>query len=256
MTTGADVSRIAARGGRRGQAGGNDRPWMLRVVRIALMPSSPTLQQHESKDDGQHRQRDLRRPGEVRACHPRRVDGNGQRADAKEFRGADIVQRLHERQAEPQRDGGPGQRQRNPDERLTAGQPERSPGLEEACRLHREQRSGRQVHIGIQHEAQHPDAPGHRTNVRQPELSGSLVAEHPPQGFLHGTHRVQDVQVGVGDDVASAPPVGGEGSHRGAGGRENRTRSRATPGPPRRSPSRPATPTSRTAVSTKAGSST
>ena len=150
---------------------------MLRVVGIALMPSRPPLQQHDAEDDSQHRQRDLRRPCEVRACHPRGIDGDGERPHAQELRSPDIVQRLHERQAEPQRDGGSGQWQRNANERLAVGESERAPGLEEARGLHREQRPRREIHIGVKHEPQYRDAPRHRTNIRKPERPRALVAE-------------------------------------------------------------------------------
>ncbi len=173
----------------------------LRRGPVALPAAGPALDRHQGDHQDQHGQRDLRRTGQVRARHPGGVDRDGQRPDPEELGCADVVQRLHQRQADADRDGRPGQRQRHPPEHLAAPGPERARHLDQIGRLGQEHRPGGDVDIGVQHEAQQHDATGHRPDVGQPELARTGIAQQCPDRALDDAERMQDVEIGIGDDV-------------------------------------------------------
>ena len=152
MGTAVTKARGYASGPR--QARRHDRTRMLRVVGVALVPSRPALEEHEREDERQHGERDLRRTRQIGACDPGRIDRDRQRADAHELGGADIVQGLHQRQAEADGNRRPRERQGNADERLRAREAERAAGFDQAGRLHREERPRRQIDVRVEHEAQ------------------------------------------------------------------------------------------------------
>ena len=140
-------------------------------VRCAVVPKrwprraarSTTTRTHH---DRQHDQRELRRAGEVRLVDPGRIDRQRQRPHAEEFRGADVVERLHQRQARADRDGGARQRQGDPEEDPALPGAERARGIDQARRLHQEQRPRREIDVGVEHEAEEQDRTRESTAAR------------------------------------------------------------------------------------------
>ena len=98
-------------------------------------------------------------------------------------------------------DRRPGQRQRHARNTAAAPRPERARHVDQIRGLHQEHRARREVDVGIQHEAEQQrcsrsssgcPAAGNRAGCR----CRAARAER-----LHRTHRMQDVEIGVGDDV-------------------------------------------------------
>ena len=70
-----------------------------RLTSSAASPC-PSFRRHQSDDDRKQRQGDLRCPRQIGPGHPGGVDRDGQRPDAEKLGGADIVQRLHQRETD------------------------------------------------------------------------------------------------------------------------------------------------------------
>ena len=129
-----------------------------RLGRIELPPARPALEEDEREDDGEHDERDLRRALDAHAHCPGRVDRDGQRADAEELRSADVVQRLHQREADADGDRRARQRDGDAEEDAQAVRAERARDLERRRRLHQEDRADRQIDVGVEHHAEQEDA--------------------------------------------------------------------------------------------------
>ncbi|MNZ84753.1 hypothetical protein D3C78_1035200 [compost metagenome] len=71
-------------------------PAFLCRNRVTLLAPRPALERHKGDNDEQHGERDLCRTRKVGFRDPCGVDGNGEGADAEEFRCADIIQRFHQ----------------------------------------------------------------------------------------------------------------------------------------------------------------
>ncbi len=168
-----------------------ERSWLLGVVGVSPLSPRAPLERRQRDDHGQHRQRDLCGAGQIRSCHPRRVDRHRERAHAEKLRRADVVERFHQRKAQPDGHGRTGERQRDAQKRLRATRTERARRIEQVGRLHQEHRARRQVDVRIEHEPQQQDAPGHRPHVGQTELARRLVTEQRADGVLDDTHRMQ-----------------------------------------------------------------
>src|SRR3546814_12854891 len=84
----------------------------------------------------------------------------------------------------------------------------------DVCSSDLEHRAGRNIDIGVENEAEQQNAAGHRAYVGQADLSGAVIAEQPADRTLYDTDRVQDVQIGIGDDSGrqiGRPSGGGRG---------------------------------------------
>ncbi len=176
-------------------------PRLLRVVRVAPVPPRAALEDNEAHDDGEHRQGDLGGARQVGARDPGRVDRDGERAHAEELGGADVVERLHHREACPDGNRRTRKRERHAPEQGATAHAERARHVHQVRRLHQEHRARRQVDIRVEHEAEQDDAARHRADVGQPELTRAVVAEQRAQRRLERPDWMQDVEIRVGDDV-------------------------------------------------------
>ncbi len=159
------------------------------------------FQQDQGGHDGKHGQSDLRRRGQVGTGDPGRIDRHGQRLHAQEFGCADIVQGFQQGQAQSDRDGGACQGQGDAPERRDAARAQRAGRLQHIGGLRHEHGARRQVDIGIQRAAQHENGARQRAQFGQPELPRAVIAQQRAEGALHWPDRMQQIQVGEGDDV-------------------------------------------------------
>ena len=97
---------------------------------VAPVAASAPLERDERDDDREHEAGDLRRAGEAAAVEPGGVDRDGERPDAEIFARADVVQRLQQRQREPDRERRPRQRQGDGAKHLEAPGAERARDLD------------------------------------------------------------------------------------------------------------------------------
>ena len=172
-----------------------------RLAGIELPPPRPALEEDQREDDGEHDERDLRRALDAHAHRPGRVDRDGQRADAEEFRGADVVQRLHQREAHADGDRRARERHRDAEEDAEPVRAERARHFQRRRRLHQEERADRQIDVGVEHDAEQKDAAVQRADLREPEIARARDAEELAERRLHRPERMQHVEIGVGDDV-------------------------------------------------------
>ena len=167
----------------------------------ALAAPGETLDEDEEDDDGEHDEGELGRAGEVRLVDPGRIDRKRQRPDAEELRGADVVQRLHQGEAGADGDRRAGERQGDAEEDLAAPGAEGARRLDEADRLHQEEGAGREVDVRVEDEAEKQDGAAEGADLRQAEILRARNAEDGADRRLHRPDRVEDVEIGVGDDV-------------------------------------------------------
>ncbi len=168
---------------------------------IAAPAPGPALDRDQAEAGGEHHQRQAGGAGQVGAVDPGVVDRDREGAHPQEFRRPDVVEGFEQRQAGAERDGRAGERQGDPQEHGGRPGPEAAPGLDQRRRLHQEQRPGRQVDVGIEHEAEEQDAAGQGAQVRQDQVARAGIAEERPDRALHRTDRVQEVEIGIGRDV-------------------------------------------------------
>ena len=168
---------------------------------IALMTACMALQRHQGQHDHQHGQRDLCRAGQIRAGHPGGIDRHGQGLHAEELRGPDVVEGFQQHQHHADGNGRTGQRQGNPEKHRHRAGAQAAPGFKQAGGLGHEQGAGGQVDIRIQHQRQQHDAAGQMADVRQTEITRTFVPQQPAQRALHRAQRVQQIQIGVGNDI-------------------------------------------------------
>jgi hypothetical protein len=168
---------------------------------IALPAAAIAFERDQRGDQRQQRQRDLRGARQAAAVEPGGEDRQRQRLDAEIFAGADIVERLQQRQRHADRQRRPRQWQRD----VAHQAPRRCAGgacrVDEDGALRLEHRAGRQIHIGIEHEAYDQHGAAERTDRRKPVFIGGAPAEQAAQRRLHGAGGVQDVHVDVSGDV-------------------------------------------------------
>ena len=79
-----------------------------------LLSPGQALDEDQRQDDDQHKKRKTCGAGEIGTIDPGRVDRQGQRLNAKEFGGSDIVERLHQRQARADGDRRSSEGERDP----------------------------------------------------------------------------------------------------------------------------------------------
>ena len=173
----------------------------LAADRIALPPARPAFQRDQRHHQQQHGQRDLRRARQVGSRDPGRVDRDRQRPHAQELGRADVVQRLHQGEADAHRDGGARQRQGHAAEDLPPAGAQGPGDLDQVRRLGHEHRPRRQVDVRVKDKAQQQDRPRHRADVGQAELSRTVIAEDRANQRLERPQRVQQVQIGIGHDI-------------------------------------------------------
>jgi hypothetical protein len=166
-----------------------------------LVAPPVAFEQHQRHHHDQHGAGDLRRTGQVGARDPGRVDRDGERLDAEEFRSADVIERLQQRQAQADGQRGPGERQRDAEEGAAAAFAQRAGRFHQVGRLGHEHGARGHVDIGVEHEAEHEDRARHRAQVGQAELARAVEAQRPADRALHRADRVQQIEVGEGDDV-------------------------------------------------------
>jgi hypothetical protein len=201
----ADQHRQRGRGGRRpGRAAAKPArlhgAHALRRAEALVLPAV-ALEPHQRHHHEQHRAGDLRGARQVGARDPRRVDRHGERVHAEEFGGADVVERLQQRQAQAHGQRGPRERQRHAEERAAPALAQHARGFHQVRGLRHEHGARRQVDVGVEHEAQHEDRAGHRAQVGQAELARAVEAQHPADRALHRADGMQQVEVGKGHDV-------------------------------------------------------
>ena len=180
----------------------------LRLHRARTLPRGITLpapaialQRDQQHDDRQHPQRNLRCARQITARHPGRIDRHRQGLHAEELGRADVVEGFQQCQRHSDRDRRAGQRQRHPPQQRATRHPERTRRIQQTAGLGQEHRARGQVDIRIQHHAQQQDAAGQRADVRQAEITRAVDAQQRTDQRLHRTKRVQQIQIGVGDDV-------------------------------------------------------
>ena len=78
---------------------------------------------------------------------------------------------------------------------------ERARRIDQIGRLRQEHRPRWNIDIGIEHETEKQDAARHRTHTRQAEFARAGIAEHPADRPLHRADRVEDIEIGIGDNI-------------------------------------------------------
>ena len=170
------------------------------VVELAFSPRRP-LGHQQRRHEQQRHQRDLRRSGQARALQPRHVDAHRQRRDAEVLHGAEIVEALHQCQRHARGERRPCQRQRHRPEGAGGRPPQCARHFQHADRLLHEARPCREINVRVEHHRQDQDGAGQRAHLGEPVVLDRVPAEQAPQRALHGAREIEQLDVGVGDDV-------------------------------------------------------
>ena len=186
----AYTAQPAAGGGAAVQAG---------VGVAAPAPAGAFKQQHQ-RDKAQQHQRQLRRGGPVAQREPGPVDARGEGLHREVADGAEVGQRLHQRQRHATGDGRPRHRQRDAQKALPGCQPQRAGDLDHRVATLDEGRARHQVNIGVEHQREHDHRAAGRPHVGKPIVSAA-PAKGLAQRRLQRAHVLQQVGVAVGHHV-------------------------------------------------------
>lgn len=114
--------------------------------------------------------------------------------------GAEIVERLHERERDAGGDGRPRQGQRHLAEAAPGRAAEGPADLERADRLLEEGRAGEKVDVRVEHEGEDRGDSADRADLREPVVAAA-PAERGAQGALDRARKIEKARIGVRDDV-------------------------------------------------------
>ena len=166
-----------------------------------LAAAAVALERDQAGDRDQHHAGDLRRARQARTVEPGGEDRQRQRLHAEIFAGADVVERLEQRQRKTRGDRRARQRQRDVAGQRPATRAERARHLDQRRALGLEHRAGGEIDVRVEHEAHDQDRAAERADVRKPVVGGRLEAEQRAQRRLHRSEAVEHVDIDVGDDV-------------------------------------------------------
>lgn len=162
----------------------------------AAGPFEPQDRDHEQ----QHARGQLRRGELVAEREPRTKDAGREGRNAEVRHGAEVGQRLHQREHRARQDAGPRERQRHVPQRTPRAMAEQPRSLERARGLLQECGTRGQVHVGVEHQREQHDRAAGRADVRKPVVARA-PAGHVAQPALHGAGELQRIGVRVGDHV-------------------------------------------------------
>ena len=168
----------------------------------AALPPGGAFDPQQGEDEDQHHRRDLSCPAEISLREPCGIDTQRQCAHAEEAGGANVVDAFHQREAYTNGDGRPGQRQRHAAEGAPGRLAQRARHFHLHAWLADEARPRGEEDIGIEHHRQHNDGAAHGADFGEPVVGGRLPAEEAAQPGLYGACVAQQVDIGIGDDVA------------------------------------------------------
>ena len=182
------------------QPGGRHRDLALAGIVIARGTALRALQHGDQQREGQKAQGQLRRRGAVGHQEPAGIDAGRQRLHPEMGDGAEIGDRLHDRQQDAPRDGGPRHGEADLPEGREGPAPQRARGQEPGRALLQEGGAGQQVDVRVKHQRQHDRRAAQRPDFREP------VVTRPPagqvaQGGLHDPRMVQHMGIGIGQHV-------------------------------------------------------
>ena len=156
-------------GGHAVQADGRHEVAARRELGVARTAAREALE-HEQRERDRHQQRrELHRGLAVECVEPDAVDRVGEGPHAEQVHGAEVGERLHQRERHAAEDRRPRQRQAHAQDRPRSRQPEPARRLEQRARLAEERGPRQQVHVRVQHEREHADRAERRADARQVE---------------------------------------------------------------------------------------
>ena len=173
--------------------------------------------------DGDQDKRDLRGALAIAQPVPGPIDRRRQRLHAVILDGAEIGERLQERQHHAGGNGGPRQRQCDAEEGAPRAVAQDTTGLDQGVRLAEECGARGEIDVRIEHQReQERDAAG-RAEIGEPVVAAA-PAGGLAQGALNGTGESQKIGIGIADDVGRQhqrqqqrplqQPAAGEAAHR------------------------------------------
>ena len=163
-------------------------------------PARPPLEHDEREDEHQQQGGQLGRRDPLAHPEPRAVDAGRERLHPEVVHGAEVAERLHERERDAGRDRRSRQRQRHGEEAPPRAPSEAPARLQDRRRLLEEGRARQQVDVRVEGQGQHGDRAAERADVREPVLARPPSGDRP-QGALERTRELQEVGVGVRQDV-------------------------------------------------------
>jgi hypothetical protein len=142
------------------------------------LPVAPpvALERDQKDDDHKHEAGQLGGPRKTAAIEPGGEDRQRERRHAEIFAGANVVERLQQRERDTDCDGGPRQRQRDPQGELPRSRAEHARCLDVLGTLSLQHRARCQVDVGVEHEADHDDRTAERAHVGKPVVGGGAPA--------------------------------------------------------------------------------
>ena len=128
-------------------------------VLVAREPARPALRGKHQQHQQHQRSGQLRRRDRLAEREPGPVDAGREGVDAEVLDGAEIGQRLHQRERHTAGDRGPGERHGDFEEAAPRPAAERAADVEHAGALLEERRARQQIDVGVEHQAHTVMAP-------------------------------------------------------------------------------------------------
>ena len=174
---------------------------LLGERRVDAAAPAVALERNQRGDEQQHHAGDLGGAGKAAAVEPGGEDRQRQRLNAEIFAGADVVERLQERERNSDGDRRPRQWQRNLPGEAERPRAEHTRGLDVLRGLRLEHGARGQIDIRIEHEAHEQDRAGERAHIGKPVVGGGPKSECSTQPRLYWASRIENVDIDIGDDV-------------------------------------------------------
>ena len=127
------------------------------VLLVPRTSAHHTLDRQEREGQPQQHGRELQRGVLVERAVPHPEDRVGERLDTEEVHGTEVGERLHDRQGDAGRERGPGQGQRDPDDRSPVAVAEDACRVQGLARLPEERAPREHVDVGIEHRGEDAD---------------------------------------------------------------------------------------------------
>ena len=156
--------------------------------------------QDQGENEDHQGRRQLRRRLRFAHAEPGAEDAGGEIVDGEVLHGAEIIERLHQRQGHPGGDSRPRQRQGHGKKAPPWIAAERAADLEDGDRLLEEGGPRQQIDIGVEHQRHHGDGAADAANLREPVIA-FRQAEGVAQETLDRSGELEQAGIGVGDDV-------------------------------------------------------
>ncbi len=168
-TTSASGTSTAAAAGQAAQPQRRHEVAAGRHLRVPGATARQPLEHQERERHGHEQRGELHGRVAVERLEPDAVDRVGEGADAEQVDGAEVGERLHQRERHAAEDRRPRQRDPDPQDRPRARHAEPARRLDQRARLAQERGARQQIHVRVEHEREHHDGAARRADARNPE---------------------------------------------------------------------------------------